>query len=261
MRASDRRPPTWKWMWRSGRSYAPADQLTSPPANSTCWNICLPTWDAWSRGKCWHATSGRKPPARRRSTMSSMRKWYACAASSMASLSENSCTRWRRRRLRAAGRRRAVMRLRPRHLRSRLTLWYVSGLATLLILAWGGTCALLFWQLRSQLDRFDVEELETVRGTVLLHPARAASIAGRLSQPPRIQGCDRTLSGSAVPPGFGAFAKRPAPWPPTWRNAFSRRRRRRILRAIRVSIRWNPHARRKPGTLPGSSPAHSPRSQ
>src|ERR1017187_4594586 len=56
------------------------------------------------------------------------------------------------------------MRLRPRHLRTRLTLWYVSVLATLLVLAWAGTYALLFWQLRSQLDHFAVQEIETVEG-------------------------------------------------------------------------------------------------
>jgi heavy metal sensor kinase len=54
--------------------------------------------------------------------------------------------------------------LRPRHLHTRLTLWYVSVLAALLILAWAGTCALLFWQLRSQLDHFAVQEIETVEG-------------------------------------------------------------------------------------------------
>ncbi|HTX36903.1 MAG TPA: ATP-binding protein [Bryobacteraceae bacterium] len=53
---------------------------------------------------------------------------------------------------------------RPRHLRTRLTLWYVSVLAGLLTLAWACTCALLFFQLRSQLDRFAIEEIETVEG-------------------------------------------------------------------------------------------------
>jgi len=56
------------------------------------------------------------------------------------------------------------MRLRPTHLRARLTLWYVSVLAGLLALAWAGTCTLLFLQLRNQLDRFAVEEIETVEG-------------------------------------------------------------------------------------------------
>jgi heavy metal sensor kinase len=63
------------------------------------------------------------------------------------------------------------MRLRPRHLRTRLTLWYVSVLAALLIFAWAGTCALLFWQLRSQLDHFAVQEIETVEGLFFFTPA------------------------------------------------------------------------------------------
>jgi heavy metal sensor kinase len=42
--------------------------------------------------------------------------------------------------------------------------WYVSVLAALLVLAWAGTCALLFFQLRNQLDRFAIEEIETVEG-------------------------------------------------------------------------------------------------
>src|SRR5579872_4173767 len=62
------------------------------------------------------------------------------------------------------------MRLRPRHLRTRLTLWYVAMLASLLVLAWGGTCALLFWQLRSQLDHFAVQEIETVEGLFYYTP-------------------------------------------------------------------------------------------
>jgi len=62
------------------------------------------------------------------------------------------------------------MRLRPTHLRTRLTMWYVSVLASLLILAWGGTCALLFWQLRSQLDHFAVQEIETVEGLFFFAP-------------------------------------------------------------------------------------------
>jgi hypothetical protein len=62
------------------------------------------------------------------------------------------------------------MQLRPRHLRARLTLWYVSVLAGLLLLAWLGTCSLLFWQLRGQLDRFAVEEIETVEGLFYFAP-------------------------------------------------------------------------------------------
>lgn len=62
------------------------------------------------------------------------------------------------------------MRLRPTHLRARLTLWYISVLAGLLIVAWGGTFALLFWQLRSQLDHFSIQEIETVEGLLYFTP-------------------------------------------------------------------------------------------
>jgi len=63
-----------------------------------------------------------------------------------------------------------VIRLRPTHLRARLTLWFVAVLAGLLILAWGGTFALLFWQLRSQLDHFSIQEIETVEGLLYFNP-------------------------------------------------------------------------------------------
>lgn len=62
------------------------------------------------------------------------------------------------------------MRVGPRQLRTRLTLWYVTGLAALLVLAWGGTCGLLFWQLRNQLGHFSVEEIETVEGLLYFTP-------------------------------------------------------------------------------------------
>src|SRR5271168_4806375 len=62
------------------------------------------------------------------------------------------------------------MLLRPKHLRTRFTLWYVSALAALLILAWGGTFAVLFWQLRSQLDHFAIQEIETVEGLLYFTP-------------------------------------------------------------------------------------------
>ena len=62
------------------------------------------------------------------------------------------------------------MRLRPRHLRTRMTLWYVSGLAILLVLAWAGTCGLLFWQLRNQLGHFSIQEIETVEGLLYFTP-------------------------------------------------------------------------------------------
>jgi heavy metal sensor kinase len=55
-------------------------------------------------------------------------------------------------------------------LRTRLTFWNVSVLAALLVLPWGGTDAFQFWQLRNQLDHFDVEEIETVEGWLFFTP-------------------------------------------------------------------------------------------
>ena len=63
-----------------------------------------------------------------------------------------------------------MIRLRPTQLRVRLTLWYMSVLSGLLILAWGGTFIILFWQLQSQLDHFAIQEIETVEGLLFFDP-------------------------------------------------------------------------------------------
>ncbi len=63
-----------------------------------------------------------------------------------------------------------MIRFRPTQLRLRLTLWYMGVLAGLLVLAWGGTFAVLFWQLRSQLDHFAIQEIETVEGLLYFTP-------------------------------------------------------------------------------------------
>ncbi len=57
-----------------------------------------------------------------------------------------------------------MSRLRPRNVRTRLTLWYVAVLAGVLVIYGASTSALLFFQLRSQLDRLAIEDLETVEG-------------------------------------------------------------------------------------------------
>lgn len=63
-----------------------------------------------------------------------------------------------------------MIRLRPTHLRTRLTLWFVSALASLLILGWGATVAILFRQLQNQLDHFAIQEIETVEGLMYFTP-------------------------------------------------------------------------------------------
>jgi heavy metal sensor kinase len=56
------------------------------------------------------------------------------------------------------------MRLRPRHVRARLTLLYVLVLAVVLALYAGGTSVLLLLDLRGELKRHAVQDLETVEG-------------------------------------------------------------------------------------------------
>jgi heavy metal sensor kinase len=53
---------------------------------------------------------------------------------------------------------------RPQNVRTRLTLWYVTILAAVLLLYGGITSATLLLQLRSQLDHLAIEDLETVEG-------------------------------------------------------------------------------------------------
>ena len=63
------------------------------------------------------------------------------------------------------------MRLRPTHLRTRLTLWYVCGARGAADPRLGRRPALvLFWQLRSQLDHFAIQEIETVEGLLYFTP-------------------------------------------------------------------------------------------
>lgn len=59
---------------------------------------------------------------------------------------------------------------RPQHVRTRLTLWYVGMLAAVLLLFSTGTSFLLFWQLRSQLDRYNIQDVETVEGLLYFTP-------------------------------------------------------------------------------------------
>ena len=52
----------------------------------------------------------------------------------------------------------------PKHVRTRLTLWYVVILAGVLLIYGGSTCAIVLLQLRTQVDHLATEDLETVEG-------------------------------------------------------------------------------------------------
>ena len=51
-----------------------------------------------------------------------------------------------------------------RHVRTRLALWYVFVLASVLLVSWVLTASFLFLQFRSQLDHYAIEDIETVEG-------------------------------------------------------------------------------------------------
>ena len=62
------------------------------------------------------------------------------------------------------------MRFWPRHVRSRLTLWYVLVLASLLALYAGGAALFLFLSLREEQDRNLVQDLDDVEGMLVIEP-------------------------------------------------------------------------------------------
>ncbi len=61
--------------------------------------------------------------------------------------------------------------MRPKHVRTRLTLWYVALLATILLLSWGLVGLFLFLQLRSQVDHYAIQDIETVEGLLFFDSA------------------------------------------------------------------------------------------
>lgn len=60
--------------------------------------------------------------------------------------------------------------LRPRHVRARLTLWYVAAFAPVLLISMGCVFALMFWQLQLQLQRHVVQDIETIEGLLYFDP-------------------------------------------------------------------------------------------
>ena len=61
---------------------------------------------------------------------------------------------------------------RPRHVRTRLTLWYVLLLAATLLASWSLVGLFLFLQLRSQVDHYAIQDInETVEGLLFYDSA------------------------------------------------------------------------------------------
>jgi heavy metal sensor kinase len=57
-----------------------------------------------------------------------------------------------------------LIRKRWKHVRTRLTFWYVAMLAGVLLLSWGLTALFMFVQMRNQLDHYAIQDVETVEG-------------------------------------------------------------------------------------------------
>ena len=57
-----------------------------------------------------------------------------------------------------------IRKLRPKQVRTRLTLWYVFVLAGVQVLTWGLTASFLLLQLRNQLSHYAIQDIETVEG-------------------------------------------------------------------------------------------------
>lgn len=62
-----------------------------------------------------------------------------------------------------------INKLRPKHVRARLTLWYMFVLASVLLLSWVLTASFLFLQLRKQLDHYAIQDIETVEGLLFFN--------------------------------------------------------------------------------------------
>ncbi len=62
-----------------------------------------------------------------------------------------------------------MIRLRPRRVRARLTLWYVATLAGVIAIYLAAVSLMLFWQMNRVLTHLAEEDLETVKGLLYFH--------------------------------------------------------------------------------------------
>src|SRR4051812_31236606 len=63
-----------------------------------------------------------------------------------------------------------MMRLHRGHIRTRLTVWFLSALTVVLLLYSSAACFVLLRDLRHQLVRYAVQDLETVEGLLYFTP-------------------------------------------------------------------------------------------
>jgi len=63
-----------------------------------------------------------------------------------------------------------IKQLRPTHLRTRLTFWYTAVLGVVLLFSWGIIASLFYLQAIQQMDRFAIQDVETVEGLLYFLP-------------------------------------------------------------------------------------------
>src|SRR5262249_55322026 len=76
-----------------------------------------------------------------------------------------------------------MIRLRAQHVRTRLTIWYVSVLAGILALYVAGSSIFLFLNLRRELDHSLVEDIETTEGLLRFASGGALILSGNHTEP------------------------------------------------------------------------------
>src|SRR6266850_1522110 len=70
-----------------------------------------------------------------------------------------------------------MIRIQPRNVRMRLTLWYVAVLGGILVLFAAGTSTFLFLHLRATLDEALVDDVESVEAQLSFRPDGTLSVA------------------------------------------------------------------------------------
>src|SRR5215469_6957443 len=76
-----------------------------------------------------------------------------------------------------------MIRLRPQHVRTRLTIWYVSVLAGIVVLYVSGSSVFIFLNLRQELDHSLVEDIETTEGLLRFAPDGRLIVSGAHTEP------------------------------------------------------------------------------
>ena len=153
-----------------------------------------------------------------------------------------------------------MIRFRPKQLRSRLTLWYAGVLAAALLLFVTGTSfSLVLAKLRTQLDRYNIQDVETVEGLLFFTPSghlelkKTTTIILNRSlywSEKYLEVYDAAERNYLVQESTPRVAF-------IGRNALPRRRCRRILKPrVAKAIRWNPRSHGPAGSTRSTGIRH-----